>query len=234
MFVDGKAFASDQMVIALGVSPEGKKAFLGFVQADTENKTVLTQFFQSLLDRGLNVSQGVLAIIDGAKGISSALSAAFKKKVVIQRCQWHKRENVVSYLPKSEQGWMRRRLQKAYDRPTYSEAHKALMKIRQELEERNQSAMGSLDEGLQETLTLHRLGVFARLGISFKTTNCIESVNARAEELCGKVDCWKNSNQKQRWLASALLDIEPKLRRVRGHTHLNLLREAIRVCPIVS
>ena len=86
-----------------------------------------------------------------------------------------------------------------------------------------------LDEGLEETLTLHRLGVFALIGSSFKTTNCLESINAMAEQRCQKVDYWKNSNQKQRWLASALVDIEPRLRKVRGYKHLQKLRTAIMV-----
>ena len=83
-------------------------------------------------------------------------------------------------------------------------------------------------EGLEETLTLHRLGLYALLGRSFKTTNCLESVNALVEERCAKVDSWKNSNQRQRWLATALLDIETRLRRVKGHCHLPQLRQALR------
>ena len=122
---------------------------------------------------------------------------------------------------------MRRRLQKAYERPTYKEASQALLKIRKQLETRNQSAVGSLDEGFEETLTLHRLGLFPVLGRSLKTTNCLESINAQAEERCAKVDYWKNSSQKQRWLAAALLDIEPRLRRVRGYQQLPLLRQAL-------
>jgi len=85
-----------------------------------------------------------------------------------------------------------------------------------------------LAEGLEETLTLHRLGVFALLGLSFKTTNCLESINALVEERCAKVDRWTNSNQRQRWLATALLDIEPRLRKVKGYRHLPRLREALR------
>lgn len=122
---------------------------------------------------------------------------------------------------------MRRRLQRAYDRPNYVEARQALLAIRRELEDRNQSAMNSLDEGFEETLALHRLGVFARVGQSFKTTNCIESVNAQAEERCAKVDHWKNSNHKCRWLAAALLDIEPRLQRVQGRNHMRALRDAL-------
>ncbi|MBN2251633.1 MAG: IS256 family transposase [Candidatus Altiarchaeota archaeon] len=227
VFLDGKTFADDLMVIALGVTMEGDKVFLGFVQTDTENKAALSQFLRSLLDRGLDISRGLLAIIDGGKGLHAAVKSTFKKRVVVQRCQWHKRENVVSYLPKSEQAFMRKRLQKAYERPTYKEAHDKLKEIRKELEERNQSAVESLDEGFEETLTLHRLGVFAILGKSFKTTNCLESINSLAEQRCHKVDHWKNSNQKQRWLAAALNDIEPRLHKVRGYRHLDKLRAAI-------
>ncbi len=96
------------------------------------------------------------------------------------------------------------------------------------MEDRNQSAAGSLTEGLEETLTLHRLGVYALLGRSFKTTNCLESVNALVEERCAKVDHWKNSSQRQRWLATALVDIEPRLRKVVGYRHLSKLREALK------
>lgn len=227
LFLDGKTFADETMVIALGITLSGEKIILGTVETDTENARVLTSFLQSLLDRGLDISRGILAIIDGAKGIRSAVKSVFKKRVVIQRCQWHKRENIVSYLPKSEQDWMRKRLQLAYNRPTLKEALEALQKIRADLEVRNQSAMASLDEGLDETLSLHRLDIFAAIGRSFKTTNCLESINSLVEQRCAKVDRWKNSAQKQRWLASALLDIEPRLRRVHGYNKLYLLRVAL-------
>ena len=118
-----------------------------------------------------------------------------------------RRENVVSHVSKEEQPLLRKRLQRAYDRPTYDEAKREFMKIRRDLEDRNQSAVGSLDEGFEETLTLHRLGVFPLLGKSLKTTNCMESVNALIEQRCGKVDHWQNSSQRQRWLAAAILDI---------------------------
>lgn len=227
MFMDGKAFADDQMVIALGVTLTGEKVFLGFVQTDTENSRVLSEFLRSLLSRGLDVSKGVLAIIDGGKGLRSAVKEVLKKHAVVQRCQWHKRENIVGYLSKAEQPLVRRRLQRAYERPTYDEAKKALMAIRKDLEQRNASAAASLDEGFEETLTLHKLGVFALLSISLKTTNCIESVNSMAEQRCGKIDNWKNASQKHRWLAAALLDIEPRLKRVRGYRHLPKLRRAL-------
>ena len=92
----------------------------------------------------------------------------------------------------------------------------------------NASAAASLDEGLEETLTLHRLGVFAELGTSLKTTNALDSIHARVESRTAKVDHWKNSEQKQRWLATALLDLEPRLRRIRNYRALPRLREALR------
>ena len=225
--LDGKSFAEDQMVLALGLLLNGDKVFLGFVQTDTENARAIRIFLRGLVDRGLDLSAGALIVIDGSKGLKAGAEAAFRGQVLIQRCQWHKRENVVSYLPRREQKYWRGRLQRAYERPTYEEAKRDLNAVRSELEELNQSAVASLDEGFEETLTLHRLGVFALVGRSLKTTNVLESVNAQAEQRCGRVDHWRNSNQKQRWLAAALLDIEPRLRRLSGYRHLPLLRTAI-------
>jgi transposase-like protein len=228
MFLDGKTFADATMVVALGITVSGEKRFLGFVETDTENEKVLTLFLRSLVERGLDISQGLLVILDGGKGLRAAVKKAFRKRAVVQRCQWHKRENVLSYLSKSEQAPWRKRLQRAYNRPEYDEALAALDQLHGELEERNQSAAGSLAEGLEETLTLHRLGVYGVLGHSLKTTNCLESVNAVVEERCAKVDHWKNSSQRQRWLATALVDIEPRLRKVMGYRHLPKLREALK------
>ena len=228
MFLDGKTFADATMVVALGITLSGEKRFLGFVETSTENEKVLTPFLRSLVARGLDISQGLLVILDGGKGLRAAVKKAFHKRAVVQRCQWHKRENVVSYLSRSEQVSWRKRLQRAYQRPTYQEALAALEELHGELEDRNQSAARSLAEGLEETLTLHRLGLYGVLGRSLKTTNCLESVNALVEERCAKVDHWKNSKQRQRWLATALVDIEPRLRKVMGYRHLPALREALK------
>ena len=226
--LDGKTFADATMVIALGITLSGEKRFLGFVETDTENAQVLTPFLRSLVERGLDVSQGVLVILDGGKGLRSAVRKAFRDRALVHRCQWHKRENVVRYLAKREQASWRQRLQRAYNRPTYPEALGALETLHRELEDRNQSAAGSLAEGLDETLTLHRLGLYGVLGRSLKTTNCLESINALVEERCAKVDHWQHSSQRHRWLATALLDIEPRLRKVMGYRHLPTLRIALK------
>ena len=120
--LDGKTFADATMVIALGITLSGEKRFLGFVETDTENEKVLTPFLRSLVERGLDVSQGVLVILDGGKGLRSAVRKAFRDRALVHRCQWHKRENVVSYLAKREQAVWRQRLQRAYTRPVYTEA----------------------------------------------------------------------------------------------------------------
>ena len=169
MFLDGKTFGDDAMVIALGVTIQGEKVVLGFVQTTTENERVCSQFLRSLLDRGLSVDQGVLCVIDGAKGLRKAVGKVFAAKAAVQRCQWHKRENVVRYLSTSQQSVFRRKLQRAYDQPTYSQAKAGLKKVRAELMLLNQSAVASLDEGFEETLTVHRLGLFKELGRSIRS-----------------------------------------------------------------
>lgn len=227
LIVDGKSFGSDAMVIALGVTREGRKIPLGFIQTGAENERVCGEMLEGLLERGLKMESGLLCVVDGSKGLKKAIYRVFGNKALIQRCQWHKRENVVGYLPKSMQASMRRKLQEAYQEPTYERAREKLSKIRKELQLLNQSAVGSLDEGLEETLTLHRLGLFRELGISFKTTNCIESLMALIGQRTDKVDYWRNSDQKHRWLGAALLDIEPRLRKVKGYRNLPQLRIAL-------
>lgn len=227
LMLDGKSFGSDEMVIALGVTADGRKIPLGFIQTGAENEWVCREMLEGLLERGLKIESGLLCVVDGSKGLRKAICGVFVNKVLVQRCQWHKRENVVRYLPKSMQASMRRKLQEAYQECTYEKVKERLSKIRKELQLINQSAVSSLDEGMEETLTLHRLGLFRELGISFKTTNCIESLMALVGQRTDKVDYWRNSDQKHRWLAAALLDIEPRLRKVKGYRYLPQLRAAI-------
>jgi len=227
LVLDGKTFAEDAMVITLGVTVSGDKVLLGFVQTATENERVCTAFLRGLLERGLRPDQGLLCVIDGAKGLRKALQTVFGTQALVQRCQWHKRENVVGYLPKTQQAAWRHKLQAAYGQPSYAEARAALLRVRQELRLVNESAVKSLDEGFEETLTLHRLGLVAVLGRSLTTTNCLESIMAQLGQRTDKVDRWRSSDQKQRWVATALLDLEPRLRRIKGYRHLPLLRAAL-------
>jgi transposase-like protein len=134
---------------------------------------------------------------------------------------------VLSYLPSSEQAGIRRTLQQAYDQESYEGAQAVLDTLKPQLALRNQSALRSLEEGLEETLTLHRLGMMPYLKQSFRTTNLLESVNSQVSALTAHVKRWTNSGQRHRWLAAALLDIEPRLRKVKGSKYLPLLRRAL-------
>jgi len=229
LFIDGKTFGDDEMVIALGVTVTGQKVMLGFVQTATENEKVCTEFLKGLIERGLRYDRGLLVVLDGARGLRAAVRNVLGDRAAVQRCQWHKRENVVHYLSKEQQAVFRRKLQSAYEKPTYVKAKAALLKVRSELALINQSAVGSLEEGLEETLTLHRLGLAKELGHSFKTTNCIENIQSLVEGRTGKVDCWRNSEQKQRWLATTLLELEPRLNKVQGFHHLKRLRTLMEI-----
>lgn len=235
LLLDGKHFASDQMVIALGVTTTGEKRILGMVQTATENKRVCAAFLHELVARGFRAPQGVLVVLDGAKGLRAAVQEVLGADVPIQRCQWHKREDVVSYLSKSQQVLWRRKLPAAYAHPRYTDAKRALQQLGRTLRRLNASAAESLEEseeGLEDTLTLHRLGVFPEVGTSFKTTNLIESVMARVEAKTQRVDRWRSSDQKRRWCAATLLQREKQFRCVNGVKHLPLLQRALR--PTIS
>jgi transposase-like protein len=228
IFLDGKHFSTDhEIVVALGVTITGEKVILGIVETSTENFVICRDFVRKLLERGLGVDDPILCIIDGGKGIHKGLQEVMGTQAVIQRCQWHKRENVLKYLPKSQWDEFRRKLQDAYEQPTYDEAKKQLNKVKAELRGINLSAVNSLEEGFEETLTLHRLGLFRELGRSFKTTNPIENVNSLLGIYTDRVDYWKNSEQRQRWVATALLEAEPTLNKVSGYQHLRQLRSAM-------
>lgn len=135
----------------------------------------------------------------------------FGKHALVLHCQWHKRENVIAYLPKSQQGIFRKKLQKAYRQISYKQVKQELDSVRKELNLLNQSAVNSLDEGLEETLTLHRLGMFEFFGISLKTTNCLESLNSQLEQYTRRVSYWKTPVNDNTCVAKALLGIVPNL-----------------------
>ena len=234
LFLDGKRFAEDALVIAVGVTRTGTKVPLGFVQTATENRATCAAFLRRLIERGFAPADGLLVVLDGAKGLRAAVEEVWGARAQVQRCQWHKRENVVGHLPeRAKVGW-RRRLQEAYGQPTYAAARAALLRCHRELRLLNVDAAASLLEGLEDTLTLHRLGVHATLGVSFRTTNVAESIMAQVGQRVAKVDHWRTSDQKHRWCAAALLELEPRLRKVKGFRHLGTLVTALRSSPTVS
>ena len=188
----------------------------------------MEEFFDNLIERGIVFKEGLLFIVDGSKGLIKAINRKFKDYALIQRCLWHKRENVVSHLGKGQQVVWRKKLRTAYDKPTHSEAEAALNKLTRELNEINPTAAGSLKEGMSDTLTLHKLGLNQILRRSFSTTNCIESILAQVEQYTQRVDRWRNGAHIQRWVASGLLEVEPRLKRVYGWRHFHSLRNRIK------
>ena len=228
LWIDGKHVAGEQMIICMGVTARGHKKVLGFTQATTERAEPIIELFRTLIQRGISFEEGLLCIVDGGKGLRKAIREVFGSYAQVQRCQWHKRENVVSYLPKADQSTWRSKLQRAYQEPLYDRAKQRLLKLRAELEQINRNAARSLEEGLGETLTLHRLGLFDELGRSLKTTNCIENLNGQVDRRFDKVKRWHHSPQRHRWMALALLEAETRMRRLTGYEHLPKLQEALK------
>ena len=229
IFVDGKRYADDGLVVVLGINVEGEKIVLGIEQMATENSRSMEQFFEHLIERGLRYDEGLIFIIDGSKGIIKAIEKVFKRSGIIHRCHYHKIENVVSYLPKGMQMIWRAKLRDAYRHNiSYEAAKRALDKLKSELHNINPSALRSLNEGLEETLSLHKLSLYSELGKSFASTNCIESVMSQLGQYTDKVDRWRGGDHIQRWAAAGLLELEPRLRKIRGFRHLKLLKERLR------
>lgn len=227
LIIDGKYLSHYNIVIALGVTIIGVKVPLGFIQTTTENSEAVKGLLKNLIERNFHFEEGLLTIIDGSKGLRKAAEETFGNLTMIQRCQWHKRENVVSYLPEEKRDNYRGKLQRAYDEPDYETARRRLYEVRDELKRINRTAANSLEEGLEETLTMHHLGLVEILGRSFTTTNLIENLNSQLSKYIRKVKRWINSDMKSRWVAVSLLEIEKKMRRVNRYEKLYLLRTAL-------
>jgi len=224
VFIDAKRYAEDGLMVALGVTLQGKKLILGTEQIHSENARAIEQWLDGLIERGLKFEEGILFITDGSKGIKKAIERRLGEYALIQRCQWHKRENVVSYLDETQKLLCRVRMSQAYAKTTYSEAKAELEKLHAELLEVNASAAASLMEGMEETLALHRLGLAPELARSLGTTNCIESVMSQLGQYTDKVDRWHNSDQILRWTAACAMDLEPRLYKIRGFRYLPILK----------
>ena len=211
----------------MGVTESGYKEVLGFTQATTERAEPIVELLRDLLGRGLAFEEGILCVIDGSKGLRKVIGEVFGDRAEVQRCQWHKRRNVVSYLPKADKKTWRSRLQRAYQESTYEAAKQRLTDLHAELQQINRRAARSLQEGLEDTLTLHRLGLFDKLRKSLKTTNCIESLMGDVEEYTRDVKRWHHSPQRHQWMALAVLETENGFRRLDGYEDLPRLQAAL-------
>jgi len=232
--LDGKYLRKHQVIIALGVTMQGDKIALGFLQSGSENSRVVVQLFRDLEQRGLKYDQGVLVVVDGAKGLHKGVETFFGDLAVIQRCRWHKRENLLSYLKEEDKKVMKNRFDIAVNRENYEDAKGDLMDIYRDLKDYNRSAANSLLEGIEQILTLQRLGINEEFKRSFGTTNSIESLNSQIIKYTRKAKRWYNSDMIHRWMATALLEIEPNLNKVFNHKQLKLMREQLQSTLSIS
>ena len=227
LFLDGIDFAGEMLIVALVLDSSGNKPILGLRQGTTENAIVCRELLTSLRDRGLDTSQPMLCVLDGSKALDSAVREVFDGNVLIQRCQVHKKRNVKAHLPESLHEELDQRLNVAYYGDDYAAAKKQLDNTMKWLERLNPSAAASLREGLDETLTVIRLGLTDCLRRTLATTNPIESVMDTTRTITGRVKHWQDGAMRQRWCASGLLKAEQRFRRVKGYKDIPKLIEAL-------
>jgi transposase-like protein len=206
----------------LGIDGEGNKKVLGFREGATEHSMVAIELLAELIRRGLpnQPERAVLAIIDGSKALAKALRDTFGGRVAIQRCQVHKLRNVLDHLPDALRPEFKRKISAAYKMRLRDDARQALLQIIAELAQINISAANSLEEGLDETLTIHALDVPNELRRSLRSTNVIESTFSHSRHLMKNVRRWRDSEHTQRWTATVFLEAENKFRRIHGHKHM--------------
>jgi putative transposase len=227
ILIDGIHLGKQVLVVALGIESSGKKQVLGLWQGATENTTVVKELLEDLVARGLNPERRYLFVIDGAKALRAGIERVFGERAEVQRCQIHKRRNVKEHLPKSAQGDTDRRIRNAYAMTGYAEAKAELEKIFRQLERINPSAAHSLEEGLEETLTVHRLGVGGLLRQTLASSNPIESCLSTVERVARNVKRWRAGDHALRWTATGLLEAEKKFRRVKGYRELDRLQRKL-------
>jgi transposase-like protein len=223
LLIDGIEFAGQTLIVALGVEENGLKHVLGLWQGATENATVCKALLEDLVERGLHQERRYLFVIDGSKALRAAVERVFGPRAEVQRCQIHKRRNVKDHLPEGCRADYDRQLRNAYAMASYEDAKAALEKLFRQLERINPSAARSLEEGMEETLTLHRLGVGPLLRRSLATTNIIESCLSTVRHVARNVKRWQGGDHIARWTAAGLLEAEKKFRRVKGYRELKEL-----------
>lgn len=235
LLIDATPFAGQQMVAALGISQDGRKTILGLRQGATENATVVGELLGDLMHRGLDFSESRLYVLDGGKALHAAVKKHAGEAALIQRCQVHKRRNVLDHLSEGQKPLVAKKLHAAYAVEDYAAAKQALDTLHRELMDLNPSAARSLEEGLEETLTVHRLHVPPQLRKSLASTNVIESAFSIVERVCANVKRWHAGDQRERWVGSGLLVAEKQFRRVQGHKQIPvLLRELEALAPSKS
>jgi putative transposase len=226
LLIDATPFQGQQMVAALGIAQDGRKTILGIRQGATENVTVVSELLSDLVSRGLDFTEPRLYILDGGKALTAAVKKHAGESAAIQRCQVHKRRNVLDHLTDEQRPAVAKRLHAAYALEDYAAAKQALNMLHRELMDLNPSAARSLGEGMEETLTVHRLHVPMQLRKTLASTNVIESAFSIVEQVCKNVKRWHGGDQRERWVGSGLLVAQKQFRRVTGYKQIPaLIRE---------
>ncbi len=227
LIIDGKHLKQDCAVVALGVDCSGEKQVLGLWHGASENSTTVKALLEDLVERGLSPQRSLLVVIDGAKALGKAVRDLFGNRALVQRCRIHKRRNVLEHLSQEKQRQAAWRLKAAWAEPDPIKALAELRKIVRWLETISPGAARSLEEGLEETLTVTRLGLHEELKKTFASTNLIESCFSQAEELTRRVKRWRSGEMFLRWTGAALLFAEQGFRKVRGYRYLPQLKNAL-------
>jgi len=228
LLIDATPFQGQQMVAALGIDESGRKMILGIRQGATENATVVGELLADLVERGLDFTEPRLYILDGGKALTAAVKKHAGESAAIQRCQVHKRRNVLDHLTEEQKPAVSKRLNAAYALEEYGAAKEALNTLHRELMDLNPSAARSLGEGMEETLTVHRLHMPAQLRKTMASTNVIESAFSIVEKVCKNVKRWHGGDQRERWVGSGLLAAENQFRRITGHKLIPVLMEELK------
>ena len=227
IFLDGKVYKEATVIVGLGLDETGRKHVLGLWDGATENAETVGGLLKDLQRRGLDLGRKYLFVLDGSKALAKAVRSFFGAGALIQRCQLHKRRNVLEHLPPKWQGMAAQRLKVAYGLRDYKEARAALQNTVKWLRTVSEGAARSLEEGLEETLTLHKLKLPEVLRQSLSSTNIIESCFAQVTHLTRNVKRWRDGQMVRRWMGGMLLVAEKKFRRIRGHRSMPLLLNAL-------
>src|SRR5436853_5316070 len=226
LLIDATPFEGQQMVAALGIAQDGRKTILGVRQGATENATVVGELLGELMNRGLDFTEPRLYVLDGGRALTAAVKKYAGESAVIQRCQVHKRRNVLDHLTDEQRPAAARKLNAAYALENYAAAKQALNALHRELMDLNPSAARSLGEGMEETLTVHRLHVPMQLRKTLASTTVIESAFSLVERVCRNVKSWHGGDQRERWVGSGLLVAQKQFRRITGYKQIPaLIRE---------
>ena len=226
MMLDGLELKGRMMIVALGITTEGVKIPLGLWEGSTENATVATALLSDLVERGLDPEQGMLFVLDGSKALRKAVRSVFGE-VPVQRCVWHKERNVMQHLPERDRPPIKARMRRAWRETDYQRALEQLRVLAGELEHTHPGAAGSLREGMEETLTVIKLGIRGKLRRTLESTNPCESMIDTVRTTQRNVKHWSSGEMGLRWTAAGMLEAEKQFRRVLGYTDLPRLAVAI-------